>query len=80
MTDYPDVSAELFSITAGPFGCIITFSKIQPTGEPGQHPDPTEPVVRLRLSPVAAKALAEQLQSIVAQAAAGDLGTKTISH
>lgn len=80
MADYPDVSAELFSVTAGPFGYILTFSRIQPTGEPGPHQDPNEPVARIRFSPAVAKALVEMLQQAMAAAERGVQGTSTISH
>jgi hypothetical protein len=80
MADFPDVYAETLSITAGPFGCILTFSHILPTGDPGPHADPNEMVARVRLSPAVAKALIEGLQAMMAAAEQGAQGTKTISH
>jgi hypothetical protein len=80
MTEFPDVYAEVFSITAGPFGCILTFSHILPTGETVAHQDPTEIVARVRMSPAAAKALVEGLNSTLAAAERGVHETKTISH
>ena len=80
MADFPDVYAEVSSITAGPFGCILTLSRLLPTGEPGAHQDPTEIVARVRMSPAAAKALADGLNSTLAALAHGVHETKTISN
>jgi hypothetical protein len=80
MADFPDVYAEGFSVTVGPFGCIVTFSHILPTGEPGPHQDPSEPIARIRFSPIVAKGLADTLHSVIATAEQGGQGTKTISH
>lgn len=72
MTDtgeYPDIFADGFSLTAGPFGATLTLTRTQPTGEPGHHQDPTEIVGRVRLAPPMAKAIADAFQQLAAQAA-----------
>jgi hypothetical protein len=68
--DYPDFFADGFSLTAGPFGTVLTLTQTQPTGEPGNHQDPTEIVGRVRLTPPLAKAIADAFTQIAAQAAA----------
>jgi hypothetical protein len=66
MTDYPDVYADGFSMTAGPFGVTLTLHRSDPTGEPGPHQDPNVTVGRVRLSRELAAVLADQLTKMLA--------------
>lgn len=78
MTDYPDLYADGFSVTAGRFGVTLTLYRSEPTGEPGVHDDPKEIVGRIRLSPNLARAIGDTLaKSLVAapQPAPGDQST-----
>ena len=50
MTDYPDLYADGFSLTAGPFGVTVTLHRSDPTGEAGPHQDPNVVVGRVRFS------------------------------
>jgi hypothetical protein len=68
--DYPDFFADGFSLTAGPFGAVLTLTQTQPTGEPGNHLDPSDIVGRVRLTPPLAKAIADAFSQLAAQAAA----------
>ncbi len=61
MADYPDIYADGFQLSAGPFGVTITLTVTQPSGEPGPHQDPTDTVARVRLSRELAQKLAETL-------------------
>jgi len=74
MPEFPDVYADGFSLTAGPYGLTITFTHVVPTGEPGPHEDPAEPVVRLRIGRELAKTLMarrQERQAIAGVAVAG---------
>lgn len=62
MSDHPDLYADGFSITAGPFGVTITLHLSDPTGEPGPHEEPNLTIGRVRVSRDLARALADQLQ------------------
>jgi hypothetical protein len=81
VTDYPDLYADGFSITAGPFGVTLTLTRTVPTGEPGAHEEPIEIVGRVRLSPALAKAVADAFQQVAAAAAqAGQQTGTTVTH
>jgi hypothetical protein len=69
MSDFPDVYADGFGLTAGQYGVTLTFTHILPTGEPGPHEEPTEPVVRLRIGRELAKTLQESLSQFLAASA-----------
>ncbi len=76
MADYPDIYADGFSVTAGPFGVTLTLVRSQPTGEPGPHQEPSEIVARIRLSP----ALARKIADVFAQVATAAVQTtQTVS-
>jgi hypothetical protein len=80
MTDYPDIYADGFSVTAGRFGITLTLLRTDPTGEPGAHDDPSQVVGRIRLSPNLAKAIADTLgKSLVATQQTTQRG-KTTTH
>ncbi len=57
----PDLYADGFSITAGPFGVTITLHLSDPTGEPGPHEEPNLVVGRVRVSRDLARALSDQI-------------------
>jgi|BarGraNGADG00212_1021973.scaffolds.fasta_scaffold282271_1 hypothetical protein len=80
MAEFPDVYGEVFSITAGPAGCIITIAHILPTGETVPHEDPTEIVARIRVSLPVAKMLLEGLQQTLTAAEKGIPQTQLIRH
>ena len=80
MTDYPDIYADGFSITAGRFGVTLTLLRSDPTGEPGVHDDPRQIVGRIRLSPNLAKAIAESLGKSLAAAPQTAQQGKTTTH
>jgi hypothetical protein len=59
MADPPDIYADGFGLTAGPFGVTLTLHRSMPTGEAGPHQDPVEIVARIRLSAALARAIAD---------------------
>ncbi len=59
MADYPDIYADGFSLTAGPFGVTLTLTRTEPTLEPGPHQEAGEIVGRIRLSQALAKAIVD---------------------
>lgn len=65
MPDYPDLYADGFSLTAGPFGVTVTLHRSDPTGEAGPHQDPNVVVGRIRFSRELAKVLADQLDQML---------------
>ncbi|TAL07101.1 MAG: hypothetical protein EPO00_09845 [Chloroflexota bacterium] len=65
MSDYPDLYADGFSLTAGPFGVTVTLHRSDPTGEAGPHQDPNVVVGRIRFSRELAKVLADQLDQML---------------
>lgn len=65
MSDYPDLYADGFSLTAGPFGVTVTLHRSDPTGESGPHQDPNVVVGRIRFSRELAKVLADQLDQML---------------
>jgi hypothetical protein len=69
MADHPDVYADGFSITAGPFGVTLTLTKTEPTGEPGPHEEPSVIVARVRCSQALGAAMADALAQMLAAAA-----------
>lgn len=75
MTDVPDLYADGFSLTAGPFGVTLTLSRSEPTGEAGQHQDPNTVVGRIRFSRELARVLADQVSQ--ALAATGQIQTSS---
>ena len=66
MADYPDVYADGFSISGGPFGITVTLLRSEPTGQPGAHEEPTVIVARVRLNPALAQAIATALSQTLA--------------
>lgn len=69
MADYPDIYADGFSLTAGPFGVTMTLNRSMPTGEPGPHQEPVEIVARIRLSVALAKAISDAFAEVSAASA-----------
>lgn len=68
MTDYPDVFADGFSLTAGQYGVTLTLSRSEPTGEPGPHDEPQIVVARIRMTQSLAEAIAEATHQMIAAA------------
>lgn len=66
MADYPDVYTDGFSLSGGVYGLTLTFTLSQPTGEPGPHEEPTNPVVRVRLGRELARTLMDTLGQMLA--------------
>ena len=65
MADYPDVYADGFSLSAGPYGVTLTLQRSEPTGEPGPHEEPTVIVARIRMTPNLATAIAASVRQVV---------------
>lgn len=80
MSDYPDIYADGFSVTAGRFGVTLTLLRSEPTGEPGAHDDPREVVGRVRLSPNLAQAIAEALGKTLVAASGSTQKGSTAAH
>jgi hypothetical protein len=81
MADCPDVYADGFSVTVGPFGVTLTLSLSQPTGAPGPHEDPTEVVARVRESLRELTTHSDALTQILAMSAQQQAQTtSTIKH
>ena len=80
MSDYPDIYADGFSVTAGRFGVTLTLLRSEPTGEPGAHDDPREIVGRVRLSPNLAQAIGEALGNTLAVANRSTQKGSTTAH
>jgi hypothetical protein len=80
MSDYPDIYADGFSLSAGSFGVTLTFSLSQPNGDPGPHEEPTQPVVRVRFGRELAKTLAEHLNKMLAAAMQQPQQSGTTKH
>jgi hypothetical protein len=80
MADYPDVYADGFSVTAGPFGVTVTFTRTEPTGEAGPHEEPTVIVARVRFSQPLAGVLSDTMRQVAAAAQVGQPEGKTIKH
>lgn len=80
MSDYPDIYADGFSVTAGRFGVTLTLLRSEPTGEPGAHDDPREIVGRVRLSPNLAQAIADALGKTLVAASQGAKQGSTATH
>lgn len=79
MSDYPDLYADGFSLTAGPFGVTLTLQRSDPTGEAGPHQDPNVVVGRIRISRELAKVLADQLSQMLA-ASAQSMASSSVKH
>lgn len=69
MADYPDIYADGFSLTAGPFGVTLTLTRTEPTTEPGPHEEQGQIVGRVRLSPALAKAIADAFGQVATASA-----------
>ncbi len=87
MADYPDVSADGFSLTVGPFGVLVTFTHVLPPeaagavqGQPqiNTAPLPVEAVARVRLNPAIAQQLASTITQMIQQQATQE--QTTITH
>jgi hypothetical protein len=68
MADYPDLYADGFSLSAGPYGVTLTLKRSEPTEEPGPHEEPTVIVARVRMTPNLAYAIAASVKQVVDQA------------
>jgi len=79
MSDYPDLYADGFSLTAGPFGVTLTLQRSDPTGEAGPHQDPNVVVGRIRISRELSKVLADQLQQMLV-ASARSQASASVKH
>ena len=66
MSDFPDVYADGYAISAGPYGVTLTLHRSEPTGEPGPHAEPTVIVARLRFNHALGKAIADALLQTMA--------------
>jgi len=71
MHEYPDVYADGYSLSSGPFGCALTLLRSEPSLAPGSPHVPSEVVARVRLSAQLAKAISDALAHAVAQSAEG---------
>ena len=86
MADYPDVSADGFTLTVGPFGVLVTFTHVLPPetaggiqGQPQINAGPlqVEPVARVRLNPAIAQQLAATITQMIQQQATQEHGSIT---
>ncbi len=81
MADVPDIFGDGFSLTVGPFGVIVTVTRVVPpasgAGVTAHGPLPTEPVGRFRLSHGMAQELASRITQLLQQQAAQGQGTIT---
>ncbi len=75
MADYPDIYADGFSLTAGPFGVTLTLTRTEPTLEPGAHQDAGQIVGRVRISQPLARAIVEGFAQVAAAAAGAQMQT-----
>lgn len=66
MHEYPDIYADGYSLSAGPFGCTLTLLRSEPPLDSRGLQVPSEVVARLRLSAPLAKAVSEALARAVA--------------
>jgi hypothetical protein len=69
MADYPDIYADGFSLTAGPFGVTLTLTRTEPSLEAGPHQEPGVIVGRVRLSQALARAIIDGFAQVVAASA-----------
>ena len=69
MADHPDIYADGFSLTAGPFGVTLTLTRTEPSLEPGPHQEVGAIVGRVRLSPTLAKAIVDAFGQIATASA-----------
>jgi hypothetical protein len=69
MADYPDIYADGFSLTVGPFGITLTLTRTEPTLEAGPHQDAALIVGRVRLSQALARAITDGFAQLVAASA-----------
>jgi hypothetical protein len=69
MADFPDIYADGYSVSAGPYGVTVTLHRSEPTGEAGPHAEPTIVVARLRFNQALARAMAEALLQMMAASA-----------
>lgn len=79
MTDFSDVYADGFSLTAGPFGVTLTLTRSEPSGEAGHHQDPNLVVGRVRFSRELAGVLADQLGQMLAASGQTPMSS-TVKH
>lgn len=75
MADYPDIYADGFSLTAGPFGITLTLTRTEPTLAPGPHQDPGQIVGRVRMSQPLARAIMDAFAQVSAAAANAQVQT-----
>lgn len=81
MADYPDIYADGFGLSAGPFGVTVTLQLTDPSGEPGVREESNVTIGRIRLSRELAKALATQIEQILTASAQGVAqGTSSVKH
>jgi hypothetical protein len=66
MHEYPDIYADGYSLSFGPFGGTVTLLRSEPPLDPGSPHMPSEVVARVRLSAPLATAISEALARAVA--------------
>jgi hypothetical protein len=80
MTEYADVYADGFSISAGEFGVTVTLTVSDPTGEPGPHEEPNHPVARIRMSMALAEELTKMMSLTISQSRSGQPSSQGTTH
>jgi hypothetical protein len=80
MSDFPDVFADGFSISANPLAITLTLTRSEPTGEPGVHEEPRSIVARVRLSPGMAAGLGGALTQASTARVQGPEQAETTKH
>jgi hypothetical protein len=84
MADYPDLYADGFSLTVGPFGLVLTLRRVNPPETTGagrrQGPLPQETVGRIRMSGPLAQDLANKILNAIKAQATGPGGDTTVTH
>lgn len=77
----PDIYADGFSVSAGPFGLTVTLQLSDPSGEPGPRQEPSVNVARIRVSRELAKVLADQISDILTKSAqSGVQSSSQVKH
>ncbi len=77
MHEYPDIYADGYSLSVGPFGCTLTLLRSEPPLDSRGPQVPSEIVARLRLSAPLATAVAEALARAVAASMPGTAAAAT---
>ena len=77
MTDYPDLYADGYNITVGPFGVTVTLMRSEGADASGT-PSPTNEIVgRVRMSKDLAEHMAEAMRNTIAQSKKGMVAPTT---